>query len=300
MRKQSSWKISSAIAVLLTASLVPAGLSASKETKLTPQELVAHHLDSLGPAAARAAVKSRVAQGVGRLRMLVGGHADMSGPAITAAEGSKEMFLIDFNFKQYPREALGYDGQKIYAPRVVADSRTRLGDFLNTYDQIFREGLLGGTLSTAWALLNLESHQAELKSAGMKKVEGKEVYRLDYRPKRGAGDLKISLYFDAETYRHVMTTYDLSSSAPIGSGPDLDAFSGARSTQSAGQLPTRYKLQETFSDFRTVDDLTLPAHWNIQLTTEQGAKTSIWEWDMTFKDIMHNRAIDPKLFELSQ
>jgi len=46
---------------------------------LKPDELVAHHLDSLGTAAARAANKSRVVQGTARFKILVGGGGQLEG-----------------------------------------------------------------------------------------------------------------------------------------------------------------------------------------------------------------------------
>jgi hypothetical protein len=293
---EREWAIAGVLLVLLT----PLAFPADKEAKLTPQELVARHLESLGSKEARAAAKSRVAQGNGRLKVLVGGHADMFGPSAFVTEGPREMFVMDFPFKQYPREALAYDGQKVHVPDVIAGTRPRLGDFLFTYDQILREGLLGGALSTAWPLLSPGEHAAELKYTGLKKVEGKELHQLEYRTKRRGGDLKITLFFEPETYRHVMSTYELTASASVGAGRDQDQFSGHRSSQSASQLPDRYKLEERFSDFRSFDGMTLPFHWTIELTTERNQQTSVWQWEVMFSKIAHNQGIDPKVFSLEQ
>jgi hypothetical protein len=286
-------------ALVISGILLTAASLCGNDAKLASAEILARHLDSIGPAGARAAIKSRVAQGTGHLKVLVGGHADMTGSAVSASEGRKDMFAIDFNYKQYPREAAAFDGDKVHAPRVVAESRSPLGDFLNTYDWILRAGLLGGSLSTAWPLLSLEGRHADVKYAGLKKIEGRELHRFDYHDK-GTGDMKVGLYFEPESFRHVMTAYELSAAAAIGSGPDSDQFSGHRSSRSAGQLPTRYRLQENFSDFRTVDGLTLPSHWTLQLTIEQGPRTSLWEWDLTFTKVTHNLEIDPKVFTLEQ
>ncbi|HLE35955.1 MAG TPA: hypothetical protein VI699_02295 [Candidatus Acidoferrales bacterium] len=68
-----------------------------------------------------------------------------------------------------------------------------------------------------------------------------------------------------------------------------------RPEESSRQVETRYKLVESFSDFKTVDGLQMPYHWNIRLTTE-ARDTSIWEWDMLFARIVQNQPTDPKIF----
>lgn len=70
-----------------------------------------------------------------------------------------------------------------------------------------------------------------------------------------------------------------------------------RPEESSRQVETRTKLVESFSDFRTVEGLSMPYHWNIRLTTE-GRNTSIWEWDMLFARVVQNQPIDPKVFRL--
>jgi hypothetical protein len=75
------------------------------------------------------------------------------------------------------------------------------GEFVHSQDQIVREGLLGGSLSTAWALLNLDHNQPKLTYEGLKKVDGRQFHDLRYRCKRN-DDMNIYLYFDPETYRH--------------------------------------------------------------------------------------------------
>jgi hypothetical protein len=50
---------------LVTVSLLIAGLASAADTKLSVDELVAKHLESIGAPEARSAVRSRVAQGSG-------------------------------------------------------------------------------------------------------------------------------------------------------------------------------------------------------------------------------------------
>ena len=62
-------------------------------------------------------------------------------------------------------------------------------------------------------------------------------------------------------------------------------------------METQFKLVESFGEFRAVDGVNVPYHWNIRLTTE-GRNTSVWEWDMVFARISQNQPIDPKVFRV--
>jgi hypothetical protein len=131
-----------------------------------------------------------------------GSFGNLTGPAAFATDGEKQLFQILFNATNYPYEEASYDGKKVYASRITPDSYSPRGEFVRTYGQILTEGLFGGTLSTAWALLAVQEKKPRLPYAGLKKVQGQELHRLDYVPRRGA-DLRIYLYFDPETFRHV-------------------------------------------------------------------------------------------------
>jgi len=87
---------------------------------------------------------------------------------------------------------------------VTPGVRSALGNFLMTHAQIFKQGLMGGTLSSAWPLLHLTGHNPGLEYAGQKKVSGSTLHELKYLP-RGGSDLQVSLFFD-ETYQHVRTS----------------------------------------------------------------------------------------------
>jgi hypothetical protein len=73
---------------------------------------------------------------------------------------------------------------------------------------------------------------------------------MDYLPKKHS-DLEIQLYFEPDTLRHVMTVYLLTIS-PQMAHSEIDT---------ARQQESRYRLEERFADFKSVDDLTLPGRW---------------------------------------
>ncbi len=167
-------------------------------------------------------------------------------------------------------------------------SRSPLASFVTTYDAIVRDGLLGSVLSTGWALSNLPEHEPKLVYEGLKKVDGQQVHQLRYLPRKHT-EAEILLYFDAETFRHVKSVYSIS----IGNLP------GDTIVASVNLRAERSSLEEWFSDFKTVDGLTLPTHWKLQFTRElPNGSTTISEWDLKEDQITNNMGLDPRNFEL--
>lgn len=70
----------------------------------------------------------------------------------------------------YPAEKFTYDGKKIKINFVQHRQRSVLGSFIHSNNVIMEEGLLGGTLSTAWALLDMPNKKAKLFLNGTKKL----------------------------------------------------------------------------------------------------------------------------------
>ena len=85
--------------------------------------------------------------------------------------------------------------------------RTSLAQFFLTNDVLFKEGIVGGILSSSWPLLNLKDKNPKLEYAGLKKVGGKQMHALKYTARKGS-DLKILLFFDAETFQHLRSEYE--------------------------------------------------------------------------------------------
>jgi hypothetical protein len=256
--------------------------------KVKPEEVVAHYLESLGPAAVREGVKSRIARGTCHLRILEGGTADQPGKAMFVSEGQKSSLDVMFNYNPYPLELVAFDGDHVVTPYVIPGSRSRLGDFAFVYGLVLREGLLGGPLSTASPLPDVAGRKALLDYNGIKKIDGRELHQIEYRPRKGAPEMTIHMYFEPDTFHHVKTVYDVTLSPGVANNPD----------DSARLKIARFRLEETFGDYSTgTDGLTLPKHWTIKLTSEpaQGAVT-VWQWEITFTSISQNGAIDASLF----
>ena len=97
-------------------------------------------------------------------------------------------------------------GKKFSARQFKPGSRTCLAQFFLTNDAIFKEGLVGGTLTESWPLLNLTDKNPKLEYVGLKKIGDHQLHAMKYTPRKGS-DLKIVLYFEPDTFRHVRTEY---------------------------------------------------------------------------------------------
>jgi hypothetical protein len=139
----------------------------------------------------------------------------------------------------------------------------------------------------------LDERHAKLEDHGLKTIDGRNLRRVDYLPKKSS-DLQIELYFEPETSRHVMTVYSYHVLATGGGGP----------TASAKQQERYYRLEERFTDFRTVDGVTLPGQWRIQYSgdvtqrTTGGGTTGISQFQIGDQKISHNLSLDPRNFEI--
>jgi hypothetical protein len=257
-------------------------------------ELVKKHVNSIGTEQARAGVKSRVVQGSLRFHILTGGAGYQDGKQVLVSEGNKLVSLLKLPNPSYHGERFVSDGRNTEEAQIRPGVWSELGDFVRVHNEILTEGLWGGSLSTAWAIANLEDRHANLHYDGLKKMDGRELHRLTYKPSKGS-DLEIQLYFDPDTFRHVLTTYSLTISPHI----------GRTDASTAGAQFTRYLLEERFSDFKEVDKLTLPGRWDLKFNYDVPLGTSMVashsaqiEFESTETDVANNIPVDPKNFEV--
>jgi len=257
------------------------------EDKMKTEELVAKHLASIGAPEARAAARSRVLRGDAQVTFVRGGAGTITGKGNILSEGRLFRFGMNFNAPNYPSEQLAYDGKDVGVGWLRPGERSQLCDLLNTQSYVIREGLWGGTLSTAWPLLNLAEREARLDYRGLKKLEERQLHEVLYRPKKG-GAFQILLYFDEENFRHVRTQYRLARPYVMGSRPG----------QNADARDTIHLVIEDFSDFKSVDSLTLPHSYRISHTIEGTSVTALTKWSLTVTELGHNQQLDPKYFSI--
>lgn len=276
-------QLKTAVCLVLTSSLLWAA-------DVKPEEVIAKHLESIGSAQARKNLRSRAVVGGATYRVLVGGTGAADGKFQLASEGSKSDFLFKINANGFLGEQFICDGNKTSVAGTYPDKhRSEFGIFVLDEDVLLREDLLGGVWSSGWPLLDLDARKATIRSEGVKKVDGHDLIAIRYQPKKHT-DLDVMLYFDPQTYRHVLSTYRATISSSIG-------LHGDKSSKQ--QQETRYSLEERFSDFQTLDGLTLPTHYDLRYTAElSNGFTKTVEWEVRATDILNNQAIDPRAFEV--
>jgi hypothetical protein len=262
-------------------------LARAADTKA--EEIVAKHLDSIGTAEARAAVKSRVVQGKVRAKMLVGGKGEADGDWGCVSEQHKSNFIMTFGIGERHGERFVFDGEKAdSAAGTAAHRRSAFAEFVASQEFIVKEGLLGGGLSTAWALQNLDYSRVKIYNMGLKKIDGRELQGIEYRSKDST-NMTVKLYFEPGTYRHAMTVYSFLGEAQMARYID----------QLVNREEVRYTIEERFSDFHTDDGITLPRHYDLRFTRElQNGTTQAYDWDMTADKVLNNIEVDPGNFHI--
>jgi hypothetical protein len=255
----------------------------------TSEEIVAKHLEALGSVQSRNGLKSRVVQGFATYRILAGGSGSIDGKSVVASEGRKTNYLFKINTSGYRGEQFISDGDRSSVTGTYSDkTRSEFGDFVLSQNVLVHEPLLGGVWTTGWPLLDLGGSKAQLHYEGSKKVDGRQLLVLRYRPKKRT-DLDILLFFDPQTYQHVMTTYHASQQSGLGEGE----------IATARKMPTRYEIEERFSDFKTADGLTVPSHYDLRFTEEmETGFTKSVEWEVKATDILNNLSIDARSFQV--
>ena len=257
------------------------------EEKMKPEELIAKHLESIGTAEARAAMRNRIITGISELTLKQGGTGNLLGSALMASEGEKNLLMMAFQSADYPAEKIGYNGHKLSVAQIRPGVRSPTGEFFRTHDEMFREGLFGGTLSQSWPLLNVAERKPKLEYGGTKKIDGRLAHELKYTPNKGAS-LKIKLYFDAENFRHIRSEYER----------QIAATMGARPIDSGGRLDTRYKVIEEFSDFKEENGLTLPHTYKFELRMSSDRAPLLLEWVLNLQKFSFNQSMSGKEFDI--
>jgi len=256
--------------------------------KLKPAELIAKHLNSIGTEKAREAIKTRIIAGTAQVVFRTAPVGQTYGRAVLASEGLKNLIGMSFYSPVYPREQFGFNGSNFIAAFVTPGVRSSLGSFLMNHDLIFKEGLMGGALSTAWPLLDLTTREAKLEYAGLKKIGYRPAHELKYQPPR-TGDLQVSIFFDEDTFEHVRTEYRLVMAAPMGN----------RSYSNVQERESRYALIEEFSRFNFEQELNLPHLYKIHFSADTQSGTFEAEWELKLTEFTFNQRIDPNSFTIA-
>lgn len=298
---------SGALAVaLVVACLMP--VQAQKKKKLKMPELLENHLRSIGSPERLAEIKSLQAEGKGRLVVLVGEGRVLEGTSMLGSSGNNFRSQIVFDVSDFPGENVSYDGKETYVAQLQAGRRSEIGDFLYQYESILKEGILGGVTTTAWPLYDLKGRRARVRYRGLKKIVNTQLHEVRYQPHRGDSSVQIDLYFDPDTFRHVLTLCRVEVPDAPNFSP-LTASASERANASPNVVSTRYLLEERFGDFRDEGGLMLPHVRRVRLTREGQAPNvglftaasrdrSMIEWQMEYLNWQVNPSLPEGFFKI--
>jgi hypothetical protein len=275
------------LAFTFAATLLPvSSFAEAKADKIKTEDILAKHLDSIGTAEARNAITSIFAAGSSKAVSKGRNAGETVGIVVMASTGKKNMVGMKFDNSDYPFEKFAFDGKDFRFGFLSAGQRSQLGGFMLSNQKAFRVGILGGALTTSWELLNYDPRVGKFKCGGTKKIDKVKHHKCSYNPKKGS-ELKMTLYFHPETFRHVRTDYRRVISGGQGRGID----------NSTSQSEVRYLFSETFSDFKKVEQLTLPHSYVISY--ERTGRSGLdYEWRMQLSSFKFNGPIEDSNFEV--
>lgn len=184
---------------------------------------------------------------------------------------------MKFNSAGYPGERFLFNGKSVEVARLRLPAQySILGAFFYYNGMFLREGLPGGVLTLGWPMLDLEATNPRLRYRGLQKMEGLQLHDIEFSPRSGRSDFSIHLYFEPDTFRHVLSRYRTSLSGVV----DDDR---------------RHTIVERFSDFAEEDGLTLPHSYEMQFE----GLGDLLQWKMSLTVFRANEEIDPAMFDVS-
>jgi hypothetical protein len=273
--------------VVLTLAFGTTPVLRAKDEKLKPEQVIARHLESIGSPEKLKEIKTRSILGSGSADFRVGGYGRLNGDATLVSDGPSIRLALKLPALDYPGEQFVFDGKDVVIGQTSPGMRSPLGTFLFHNEGLIKEGLLFGSLTTSWTLLNTGGRPLKLEVNGPKKVEGKSVYELKYVPKKER-EVTVFFYFDSESFRHVRTQFK-SEVVPTGTFGQ-----GIRDNSET----IKYSLTETFDDFKQIDGLTLPHAYKVDYSVDTPGGGFVGSWTYAFTQIVHNKPIDRQMFSV--
>jgi hypothetical protein len=297
----------------------------AKDKKLKPEEVVAAHLKSIGDPELLASIKNRGMSGETSVEFIQGGVGTLTGQCFVISSGRSLSIILKYGGVDYPGEYFAYDGTDVEVANISPGQRSPLGDFIFRYNGLMKEGLLGGVLSVGWPLLDVEERKPKLKYNSVK-VDGRELHEIDYNPKGGMNNIKVKLFFEPDTFRHVRTEYSLKvqGEQALQSGQTITrgvapTTEDVRAGQGGGVITRKagimdqmaysyYRLVETFDNFKEtkfkdpdsseINSLTLPHSYTLEYSVEGQGSTFLGRWNLIADQWMQNGTLDPVIFKV--
>jgi len=252
---------------------------------LQPEEVIARHLNSVAAEDKRQALKTLFAVGLSDFESK-NPSARGGGKAIVVSDPNDLYFLMSLNSREYPFEKIGAFGDNISLPFVSPGRRSVLGAFLLDNPGILLEGLFCGSMSLRWLDHISDTARIKMKSAKMKKINGRDTYPIDvFIASGGAANFRVRLYFDRETFHHVRSEYHRE--------VDIGTITFRQQNQSHNAT---VDVVEEFSEFKDVDGFTLPHVYKVTLTSNSESQNYESSWGIQVSNYYLNQKLEPGFF----
>lgn len=269
--------------VVLAVCIAPSAFSQKLEVK----DVISKHLASIVSPEQKTKITNLTA--VGEAGYVQGTNYQRSHPgkSVIVSDGKKFALALAFSLQDYPMERVIYDGKKVSLSYITPGNRSPLGNYLFTYDEIVKDGLFGGVLSTGWLFNFPDEKKGSMSYSGLKKLDGKEVHVISYNTRGGTG-LGVKLFFDAGTGRHLRTEYRrTSTSSTVSGNPDASASLTRDIIE---------EMSEDFSDFKTEAGVTLPTTYKIRISQSNGGRSAEWSYTIKVGTFYYNQQLDASTF----
>jgi len=270
-------------AIVLAACLAPAVFSQKVDVK----DVISKHIASIVSAEQKTKITNLT--DVGEASYVQGTNYQRSypGKSVIVSDGKKFALALEFSLQEYPMERVIFDGKKVSLSYIQPGVRSALGNYLYTYDEIVKEGLFGGVLSTGWLFNFPDEKKGSMSYSGLKKLDGKEVHVISYNTRGGTG-LSVKLFFEAATGRHLRSEYRrTSTSSTVSGNPDASASLTRDIIE---------EMSEEFGDFKTEAGVTLPTTYKIRISQSNGGRSAEWTYTIKVSTFYYNQQLDASTF----
>lgn len=254
--------------------------------KLKSEDILAKHVTSIGTTDAITAGMNRKFEGSAQVRNVRLAQSLVRGGSFLASARDKQILVMAFQVlanQDYAGERVAYDGKVVTIPFVSASQRSAVGSFIFAYPEILKHHMFGGTLFSSWALNDPDKHLAKFELQGTEKIADVDTYKVKVVPKGGTA-LNIRMFFDATSYRHLRTEYKYTATAAT-----LTVDEG-RATE------TRYTLIEDFSNYKTINELSLPTTYKVTMRVDTARQGMEFEWLINLARFAFDKTNEPEIF----
>jgi hypothetical protein len=230
------------------------------------------------------------------VKFILGNIGTLKGNSMFVSQGPKMGIVLRYMDTNYPGEYFAFNGKDVTVATISPGRKSPIGDFFFRFNKVMKKGFIGGAMSSSWPLLDYKKKDTDIKYRKVRK-DDRELYELEYHPRKDFGDMKICMYFDPKTFQLVRTEYRVQNRSD--SSVDHN-FMQSSNIGAIGQarLDSYYTLVEKFEDYRKIAGMTLPYRYILDYSQSGGAGSFIASWTMNVgKWVFNASAIDPKIFQ---